>query len=174
MSDSRGPQRTSSPTTPPIRSVSPWRSLLTHGVAVLLGLAIGGGIALAAGDDSKGGDTTRPAATITATETATAMPEAAATPSGTPAGAAKKPTADEIPGDGTFIVGEDIEPGTYRSDGPQGGVVTHCSWERLSGTGRDAEDIIAANGGSGQDTVTVEEGDRAFSTSGCKPWKRVG
>ncbi|MGJ5801285.1 hypothetical protein ACSCB1_19460 [Streptomyces europaeiscabiei] len=82
--------------------------------------------------------------------------------------------ADEIPGDGTFIVGEDNEPGTYRSDGPQGGVVTYCSWERLSGTGRDAQDVIAANGGSGQDTVTVEEGDRAFRTSGCEPWKRVG
>ncbi|MDX3696170.1 hypothetical protein PV726_38820 [Streptomyces europaeiscabiei] len=70
-----------------------------------------------------------------------------------------------------------VRPGSpwrSRSDGPQGEVVTYCSWQRLSGTGRDAEDVIAANGGSGQDTVTVKEGDRVFSTSGCKPWKRAG
>lgn len=72
-----------------------------------------------------------------------------------------------------------VSPWRSRSDGPQGGVA-YCSWhrygswQRLSGTGRDAEDVIAANGGSGQDTVTVKEGDRAFGTSGCKPWKRVG
>jgi hypothetical protein len=67
-----------------------------------------------------------------------------------------------------------VSPWRSRSDGPQGGVVAYCSWQRLNGTGRDAEDVIAANGGSGQDTVTVKEGDRAFGTSGCKPWKRVG
>ncbi|WP_326582287.1 hypothetical protein OG889_26760 [Streptomyces sp. NBC_00481] len=135
---------------------------------------IGPAIGLAVGEDSKGGGAARPTATVTATPTGATVPEAASTPSGTRAGAAKKPTADEFPGDGTFIVGQDIEPGRYRSDGPQGGDVTYCSWQRLSGTGRDDEDVIAANGGSGQDTVTVKEADVAFSTSGCKPWKRIG
>ncbi|WNZ10998.1 hypothetical protein [Streptomyces sp. 11x1] len=106
------------------------------------------------------------------TANASTVPEVASTPSGAPA--TKKPTDDEFPGGGTFIVGEDIEAGVYRSDGPQGGDVTYCSWTRLNDATHEAGDTIAANGGSGPDTVTIKESDKAFSTSGCRPWVRVG
>lgn len=169
-----GRVQSASPSPTPMRSESPWRSRLTHVGTLFVGLVIGGAVGLAAGGGSTGDGAARPAVTVTVTKSSAVVPEAAMTPSGGPSKAAQSATADEIPGDGTFIVGEDIEPGTYRSDGPQGGEVTYCSWERLSGTGRDAEDIIAAGGGSGQDAVTVKEGDVAFSTHGCRPWKRVG
>ncbi|MFF9039438.1 hypothetical protein ACF090_28670 [Streptomyces sp. NPDC014892] len=117
-------------------------------------MAIGAGIGFAAGDDSRGGGAARPAV-------ARAL------------GAAEKPTGDGIPGDGTFIVGEDIEPGVCRTDGPQGGVVTYCSWTRLKGTTHEAEDVIAADGGTGPVTVTVKASDQAFTASGCERRERV-
>jgi len=79
-----------------------------------------------------------------------------------------------IPGDGTYVVGSDIKPGIYRSDGPQGGLVTSCYWARLSGTSGEAKDIIANNATSGQATVMIAATDKAFTTTGCKAWKRTG
>lgn len=71
-----------------------------------------------------------------------------------------------MPGDGIFLIGYDILPGTYRStgNGPE------CYWERLS----PAEEIVVNNSGPGQQLATITAAtDRTFRTSGCQPWNRL-
>lgn len=79
-----------------------------------------------------------------------------------------EPTSD-IPGfgDGIYIIGEDIKPGTYRSDGSDS-----CYWERLAGFSGELDDIIA-NGNNAPEIVTVSKRDAAFSTNGCGSWRPV-
>lgn len=72
----------------------------------------------------------------------------------------------DIPGDGTFEVGVDVEPGTYVSEASDG-----CYWARLSGS--DGFDSIIDNHfGNGQMIVTIKASDRFFETAGCNPWSR--
>lgn len=73
-----------------------------------------------------------------------------------------------IPGSGIFLVGEDIQPGTYRGDGSSG----TCYWARLSGTGGGLGDIIANDLPAGPTVVTISPSDVAFETSGCADWVR--
>lgn len=71
-----------------------------------------------------------------------------------------------IPGSGTFLVGEDIEPGTYRSLEAE-----YCHWDRLSGLGGDYdEDVITSGFSEGNSYVTITESDTAFSSEGCADW----
>ena len=74
-----------------------------------------------------------------------------------------------VPGDGTFVVGEDIQPGTYKSDGQSG-----CYWARLSGLGGDLGDIIANDNTDGPVTITVAPSDAALELSGCAEFVRQG
>lgn len=74
-----------------------------------------------------------------------------------------------IPGDGVYMVGSDVEPGTYTTQPGSWG----CYWARLSGTSGEFQDIIT-NGfvDDGQALVTIAETDVAFETSGCGVWER--
>ena len=45
-----------------------------------------------------------------------------------------------INGDGTYLVGKDIQPGTYGSNNDSSG---WCYWERLSGLSGELDDVIA-------------------------------
>lgn len=102
------------------------------------------------------------AETVTETVEAEAVTE---TVTVTAAAEAPGPAA-VIPGDGTFEVGVDIDPGTYVSS-PTSGI--GCYWARLSGS--DGFDSIITNDfGTGQMIATVQESDRFFETSGCEPW----
>ena len=76
-------------------------------------------------------------------------------------------------GEGTFEVGEDIEPGTYKTSGPSSGWMKYCCWERQSATDGEFSSIIANQGGEGPTTVTISPSDAAFKTSGCLPWTKV-
>jgi len=71
-------------------------------------------------------------------------------------------------GDGTYVVGTDIEPGTYKAT-PSG----QCYWARLSSTA-DESDIIANHLASGPTTVTISNTDAAFLTNRCGAWTKVG
>lgn len=75
-------------------------------------------------------------------------------------------TEGTIPGDGIFIVGDDIEPGTYRGNVDGGS----CYWARLSGTSGDFDDLIANDNVAGPTVVTIPESDVAFETSRCGEW----
>lgn len=87
------------------------------------------------------------------------------------AGAEPAPTAAPEPvtfGNGTFLVGTDIQPGTYRSDAPSG-----CYWERLSGLSGEFGDIIANHfsDSAGQVLVDIGPNDVAFVSQNCGTWE---
>lgn len=71
-----------------------------------------------------------------------------------------------IPGSGTFLVGEEIQPGTYRTGGTSG----FCYWARLSGLSGEFGDIITNDFSEGPSFVTIAETDVAFETSDCGEW----
>ncbi|GAA4784300.1 hypothetical protein GCM10023200_17400 [Actinomycetospora chlora] len=76
-------------------------------------------------------------------------------------------------GDGTHVVGEDIEPGTYRTAGPADGGMGMCYWSRLRNTSGELDGIIANGVPTGPSTVTIRSGDAAFETTGCQTWTKT-
>lgn len=73
-----------------------------------------------------------------------------------------------IPGDGTWLVGDDIQPGTYRAQGEG----DRCYWQRLSGLSGESQDRITNYLGSATTTVEISASDVAFETSRCGEWVR--
>lgn len=71
-------------------------------------------------------------------------------------------------GDGTHIVGEDIEPGTYRNSGN-----SSCYWARLSGFSGTTDSILANDNTRDQAIVTIESSDRAFQAKRCGTWTKI-
>lgn len=71
--------------------------------------------------------------------------------------------------DGTYRVGPDIQPGTYK------GVATtdSCYWERLKGFGGTLADIIANYFGSGPTIVTISPSDAGFRSERCGGWTKI-
>lgn len=76
-------------------------------------------------------------------------------------------------GDGTFLVGTEVQPGRYRAKVPADSY--NCYWARLKGTEGTFNDIIANENTDrgGQALVTILKSDKAFKTSGCGIWERV-
>lgn len=71
-------------------------------------------------------------------------------------------------GNGVHIVGDDIEPGTYRTEGG-----SNCYWARLSGLSGSFDELIANGLPDGPGTVAIQSGDAGFESSGCADWNRV-
>jgi len=69
-------------------------------------------------------------------------------------------------GDGAWIVGKDIEAGTYRSSGSG----NFCYWERLSGFGGTLQEIIANDIASARAIVTIDANDAGFRSEDCGTW----
>jgi hypothetical protein len=69
-------------------------------------------------------------------------------------------------GNGVFIVGTEIQPGTYRTRVPSPG----CYWDRLSAFGGTLDNIIANGGSDGPELVTISASDKGFRSSGCGTW----
>src|SRR5690606_3576068 len=67
--------------------------------------------------------------------------------------------------DGTYIVGTDIAPGTWRGTGGSG-----CYWGRGSGFSGELGDVSANDFGSSGPVVTITSADRGFETDGCGSW----
>ena len=164
-----GPQRGQSVPSP--AAPSPRRKILSHTAAALGGLLVGVLIGVVG---SRGDVTGTPSATRTVTATPQmTQPSVADTKSQPVASSPKKNTAPaaEIPGDGVFLVGKDIQPGTYRSDGKDN---TLCYWARLSDTTGELGDIIANGNADGQAIVKIDPRDKAFQTSDCRAWQKIG
>lgn len=70
-------------------------------------------------------------------------------------------------GDGTFIVGVDISPGVWRSDG-----AGNCYWQRQRGFTGELSDIIANDNASGPTIVQIGAADKGFSSSRCGKWTK--
>lgn len=77
----------------------------------------------------------------------------------------------DLSGNGTFRVGSDVEPGTYRSLGNKEDDA--CYWERAKDSKGDADSIIANDNVVGSSYVTIAAGDKVFKSRGCKGWERV-
>lgn len=74
-----------------------------------------------------------------------------------------------LPGEGTYLVGSDFVPGTYRSTGNKS-----CYWERSRSADGSSDSIIANENGAGQLVVTISPADAVFSSSRCNTWTRIG
>lgn len=81
--------------------------------------------------------------------------------------AEKVAAENTIPGEGVFLVGTDIKPGTYRGnvDGGQ------CYFARLGSA--DTSDILDNGNFTGPVVVTIKRSDKAFQTTGCGEWKKI-
>lgn len=75
--------------------------------------------------------------------------------------------ADTIDQDGTYVIGTELQPGTYHTS-PAG----ECYWARLSSTANES-DIIANHIATGPTTVTIDKTDAAFLSQGCGTWTKV-
>jgi hypothetical protein len=153
------------PATPPVGQTKPpiwkrWWFLVIAGV-VALGVisAIAGGGA-ETNDQASSPPTSEPTATHASTPTKTKSP-ATSTPAESPA-----PSGNTF-GSGTFVVPDEIKPGTYRALNAGDG----CYWERLKNFSGSFNAIIAnGNGIGGPIVVTVEKTDGGFNSDGCGDW----
>ena len=146
-----------------------WPALVV--LALLVGIGIGA--AGAGGDDNNETTTTTlptvdeeqsPAPTVTVTEE-----QEVAGPVTTKTVTAEPPKPKgSISGDGIWLVGTDIRPGTYRGGGDG------CYWARLSGTSGDFDELITNGNPSGPTVVTIKSSDEAFETQNCGEWERIG
>ena len=109
--------------------------------------------------------------TVTATATGAAVQSGAASPSATAGPQQEAAPKGGIPGDGTFLVGKDIQAGTYRSEGKN---KYGCYWARLSDTTGEGSAIIANGNAQGPAIIKIAAADKAFQTTDCKPWKKIG
>lgn len=68
-------------------------------------------------------------------------------------------------GDGTYIVGQDIQPGTYRTRVAPN---TDCYYARLNSL--NTSDILANNNTFAPAVITINSSDKAFISQGCGSW----
>lgn len=75
----------------------------------------------------------------------------------------------DMSGSGTYQVGKDVKPGTYRSTGNKLG----CYWERARDSKGELDSILANDNVVGSSYVTLGADDKVFKTRGCKGWNLV-
>lgn len=69
-------------------------------------------------------------------------------------------------GDGTHIVGTDVDPGRYEIIEPGPG----CSWERLNGLSGEYQDLLAGGNPQHRVIVDIPADDVAFASADCGTW----
>lgn len=74
--------------------------------------------------------------------------------------------------EGTWLVGKDVQPGTYETTTVGTDALSSCYWARLSGTSGDFKEILANGNVEGHGIVTIKPTDVAFQTH-CT-WTKVG
>jgi hypothetical protein len=117
-----------------------------------------------------------PSPTVVASAPATLVPSAPSTPTPTQPPTAPptpEPTAEPTPSeefteffDGTWEVGVEIPPGTYRTTDYAFG----CYWARLKNFSGEVEAINANNFGDGYQVVTITSQDQGFESDDCGDW----
>lgn len=157
--------------------------VLSHAAVAVVALGIGAVIGSAghSTDTTAGnaGTASTAQAAAPATSAAVTTPSASAiasSPKTSSAAAAPATSASTVPttvsGDGEYLVGTDMQPGTYRTAGPSDGSLGMCYWERDKNASGDFDAIIANDNLTGSGLVTVQRGEY-FKTTGCQNWVRV-
>jgi hypothetical protein len=90
---------------------------------------------------------------------------------------------DPIPGEGFFLVGPDVAPGLYHSDGTAStwsvwinDVPTEdsmCLWFTYSTPDANKDHVVATNMSVGPMYMTINSTVKAFESHNCAPWTRV-
>jgi len=70
--------------------------------------------------------------------------------------------------EGTYIVGTDIAPGTWRSESG-----SNCYWARLKGFSGELGNTIANDITGPSAIVTIDAGDAGFDNTRCGTWTKV-
>ena len=68
--------------------------------------------------------------------------------------------------DGNYVVGTDIQPGTYRTRSSSSG----CYYARLSGFGGSLDEILANENANGPAVITIAPTDKGFKSARCGTW----
>lgn len=120
---------------------------VTGGLAVAMAIACGSGTAVTSGTKD--------------------VPITSTSPNVTPQPA----DPNTITGDGTFAVGTQVKPGTYRAVVP--GDSLGCYYARLSTTDSDAIIDNGLGDPGSQQLVTIKSTDKYFETRYCGTWSKV-
>ncbi|WP_245191938.1 hypothetical protein [Amycolatopsis azurea] len=139
---------------------------LLAGLAVALTLGAGVGVVAATHPGSLDA-ATAPTAPATVTVTAEAAPAPTVTVPAPPviSGRAAVATPADRFADGTYLVGTEIEAGSYSSPGPAPGGNGHCYWARLRAVG--ASKIVADQLTTGVARFTARKGEYV-QVAGCE------
>lgn len=78
------------------------------------------------------------------------------------------PGLPPIVSDGSYTVGEDIQPGRYRT----AFAVSGCYWETLNEAGETNNNNFV--NAAPQVIATIRKNDFAFNSDGCGPWLKIG
>lgn len=76
-----------------------------------------------------------------------------------------------LSGDGSYQVGKDIKPGTYRTTGNTDGM---CYWERARDASGEIDSLLANDNVTGTGYATVKATDKLFKSRDCEDWEAVG
>lgn len=78
-------------------------------------------------------------------------------------------------GDGTWLVGTDLQLGSYRSAGAMQGRPGNCAWATRSGPTGNSRVIDSGSAGIAESmTVQIHQAVKAFTSTNCEPWLKVG
>jgi hypothetical protein len=80
--------------------------------------------------------------------------------------------ANTISSDGTFVVGQDIKPGTYHTNGSGNAGANDCYYATLNSTDGSLTSIIANGNFDGPETISLS-GVYAFQANGGCTWNLV-
>jgi len=159
-------------------SIPLWVLLIAVIGALVFGAAAG---ASGKKNDTASTSSSQPTATVTATTTATVtkagnVAQAAApvtvtmTKTETPAPTTPTTAASGF-SDGTYIVGTDIKPGTYKSPGPAPDGIGLCYWEEDKNTTDALSKIVDNNNSKGQSVINIPaSGVYSVTFTGCQPF----
>lgn len=75
--------------------------------------------------------------------------------------------------DGTYIVGRDVQPGTYITAGARPGIFELCTVQTFAG-GNAPQNTTGGDLSAGQIVLNVAATDTYVKTAGCKPFDAAG
>ena len=137
-------------------------------IGVVLALVVVGGVI-----GSSSSKTTPTASVSVSTPTSNPATAKSSTGVKTPSPSPAAATPSQAPkqqfvtfGNGTKVVGQDVQPGTYRTRHDSSG----CYFARLKGFGGSVDDIIANDITDAPAVVTIMPTDKGFQSNNCDTW----